>query len=321
MMGGGLLAGPLAVSARAQQPGKVYRVGILSQVVRPAPSDRSSVAMLLATALQQLGYAEGQNLIIEWRFAEGKRDRLPGLARELVQLRMEVIVAISNEPIRAAKDATQTIPIVMLGGNVVREGFVASLARPGGNITGVVISETGLAPKRLQLLKEAIPRATRIAMLAPGEEDYRVQLQEAEKAAASLGVTLVVIEVRAADYERAFASMAAGRATALFVMSSTQLNRDRARIITLAAKHRTPAIYQWHEQVEEGGLMAYGSSVSGLSRRMASYVDRILKGASPAELPVEQPSTYELVINLKTAKALGLTIPPSLLLRADEVLH
>ena len=321
MMGGGLLAGPLAVSARAQPPGKVYRVGILSQVVRPAPSDRSSVAMLLATALQQLGYAEGQNLVIEWRFAEGKRDRLPGLARELVQLRMEVIVAISNEPIRAAKDATQTIPIVMLGGNVVREGFVASLARPGGNITGVVISETGLAPKRLQLLKEAIPRATRIAMLAPGEEDYRVQLQEAEKAAASLGVTLVVIEVRAADYERAFASMAAGRATALFVMSSTQLNRDRARIITLAAKHRTPAIYQWREQVEEGGLMAYGSSVSGLSRRMASYVDRILKGASPAELPVEQPSTYELVINLKTAKALGLTIPPSLLLRADEVLH
>jgi putative ABC transport system substrate-binding protein len=321
MMGGGLLAGPLAVSAGAQQPGKVYRVGILSQVVRPAPSDRSSVAMLLPTALQQLGYAEGQNLVIERRFAEGKRDRLPGLARELVQLRMEAIVAISNEPIQAAKDATQTIPIVMLGGNVVREGFVASLARPGGNITGVVISETGLAPKRLQLLKEAIPRATRIAVLAPGEEDYGVQLQESEKAAASLGVTLVVIEVRAADYERAFASMVAGRATALTVMSSPQLNRDRARIIALAAKHRMPAIYQWREQAEEGGLMAYGSSVSGLSRRMASYVDRILKGANPAELPVEQPSTYELVINLKTAKALGLTMPPSLLVRADEVLQ
>jgi ABC-type uncharacterized transport system substrate-binding protein len=173
--------------------------------------------MLLPTALQHLGYAEGQNLVIERRFAEGQRDRLPGLARELVELQMEAIVAISNEPIRAAKDATQTIPIVMLGGNVVREGFVASLARPGGNITGVVISETGLAPKRLHLLKEA--------------------------------------------------------------------------------------------------------SISGLSRRMASYVDRILKGASPAELPVEQPSTYELVINLKTAKALGLTIPPPLLLRADEVLQ
>jgi putative ABC transport system substrate-binding protein len=278
--------------------------------------------MLLPTALQQLGYAEGQNLVIERRFAEGKRDRLPGLARELVQLRMETIVAISNEPIRAAKDATQTIPIVMLGGsNVVREGFVASLARPGGNITGVVISETGLAPKRLQLLKEAIPRATRIAVLAPGEEDYKDQLQEVEKAAASLGVTLAVIEVRAVDYERAFAGMVAGRASALVVMSSTQLNRDRAGIIALAAKHRMPAIYQWREQVEEGGLMAYGSSISGLSRRMASYVDRILKGASPAELPVEQPSTYEFVINLKTAKALGLTIPPPLLLRADAVLQ
>ena len=278
--------------------------------------------MLLPTALQQLGYAEGQNLVIERRFAEGKRDRLRGLARELVQLRMEAIVAISDEPIRAAKDATQTIPIVMLGGsNVVREGFVASLARPGGNITGVVISETGLAPKRLQFLREAIPRATRIAVLAPGEEDYKVQLQDAEKAAASLGVTLAVIEVRAADYERAFAGMVAGRASALFVMSSPQLNRDRAGIIALAAKHRLPAIYQWREQVEEGGLMAYGSSISGLSRRMASYVDRILKGASPAELPVEQPSTYELVINLKTAKALGLTIPPPLLLRADAVLQ
>ena len=322
MVGGGLLAGPLAVAAWAQQPKKVHRVGILSPVVRPASSDRSSVAMLLPTALQQLGYAEGQNLVIERRFAEGQLDRLPGLAQELVQLQMETIVAISTDAIRAAKDATKTIPIVMLGGgNVVGDGFVASLARPGGNITGVVISEAGLAPKRLQLLKEAVPRATRIAMLAPGQEDYKVQRQEVGTAATSLGVTLVVVEARDADYERAFASIAAGRATALFVAASPQLNRDRARIIALAAKHRMPAIYQWREQAEEGGLMAYGSSVSGLSRRMAHYVDRILKGANPAELPVEQPSIYELVINLKTAKALGLTIPPSLLVRADEVLQ
>jgi putative ABC transport system substrate-binding protein len=278
--------------------------------------------MLLPTALQQLGYAEGQNLIIERRFAEGQRDRLPGLARELVQLRMDVIVAISTDAVRATKEATQTVPIVMVGGgNVVGDGFVASLARPGGNITGVVISEGGLAQKRLQLLKEAVPRATRIAMLAPVQEDYRVQLQEVGTAATSLGVTLVVIEARDADYERAFASMVAGRATALFVVSSPRLNRDRAHIIALAAKHRLPAIYQWREQAEDGGLMAYGSSISGLSRRLASYVDRILKGASPAELPVEQPSIYELVINLKTAKALGLTIPPPLLLRADEVLQ
>jgi putative ABC transport system substrate-binding protein len=278
--------------------------------------------MLLPAALQQLGYAEGQNLAIERRFAEGQRDRLPGLARELVQLRMDTIVAISTDAIRAAKYATQTIPIVMLGGgNVVGDGFVASLARPGGNITGVVISEAGLAPKRLQLLKEAVPRATRIAMLAPGQEDYKVQRQEVGTAATSLGVTLIVVEARDADYERAFASIVAGRATALFVVSSPQLNRDRARIIALAAKHRLPAIYQWREQAEDGGLMAYGSSVSGLSRRTASYVDRILKGASPAELPVEQPPTYEFVINLKTAKALGLTIPPSLLLRADQVVE
>jgi putative ABC transport system substrate-binding protein len=164
-------------------------------------------------------------------------------------------------------------------------------------------------------------QARRSSRGAAHEVRATVQLQEAEKAASSLGVTLVVIEVQAADYERAFASMAAGHATALFVMSSTQLNRDRARIIALAAKHRMPAIYQWREQAEEGGLMAYGSSVSGLARRMANYVDRILKGASPAELPVEQPTTYEFVINLKTAKALGLTIPPSLLLRADQVVE
>jgi putative ABC transport system substrate-binding protein len=322
MVGGGLLAGSLAVAVEAQQPGKVHRLGILSQVVQPASSDRSSVAVLLPTALQQLGYAEGQNLLIERRFAEGKRDRLPMLARELVQVRMDVIVAISTDAIRAARDATQTVPIVMVGGgNVVGDGFVASLAHPGSNITGVVISETGLAPKRLQLLKEAVPRATRIAMLAPGQEDYRVQLQEVGRAATSLGVTLVVVEARDGDYERAFASMVAGRATALFVVSSPRLNQDRTRIIALAARHRLPAIYQWREQAEAGGLMAYGSSVSRLSRRLASYVDRILKGASPAELPVEQPSTYELVINLKTAKALGLTIPPALLLGADEVLQ
>jgi putative ABC transport system substrate-binding protein len=318
-MAGGLLAAPLA--GEAQQPGRVYRLGMLNVAAPPTSSDRSALPVLLATALRDLGYAEGQNLLIERRFAEGKRDRLPGLARELVQLQMDVILAIGNEATHAAKDTTKTIPIVMIAGNVVEEGFVASLAQPGGNVTGVVMGEIGLAPKRLQLLKEAIPRATRIAVLAPGAGDYATQLRETEKVAASLGVTLVVVEVRNGDYERAFARMVAGHAGALFVMSSPLLHRDRPRIIALAGKHRLPSISNWREYAEQGGLMAYGSNQSGLSRRLAIYVDRILKGASPAGLPVEQPTAYELVINLKTAKALGLTIPPSLLLRADEVIQ
>jgi putative ABC transport system substrate-binding protein len=315
----GLLAAPLA--AAAQPAGKMYRLGFLNPAAPPTSSDRTVFALLLATALRELGYAEGQNLLIEARYAEGKRDRLSALARELVQLRMDVILAVGNEATHAAQDATKTIPIVMMGVNPVEERFVASLAKPGGNITGVVISDTGLATKRLQLLKEAVPRATRVAVLSPGAGDYTIQLRETEKAAASLGVTLVVVEVRNSDYERAYASMVAGRAGALFVMSSPLLNRDRTPIIALAGKHRLPSISNWREYAEQGGLMAYGSNLSGLSRRLATYVDRILKGASPAGLPVEQPTAYELVINLKTAKALGLTIPPSLLLRADEVIQ
>jgi putative ABC transport system substrate-binding protein len=315
-----LLAAPLAAEAQ-QLAGKLYRVGVLNPAAPPTSSDRSVLAVLLAPALRELGYAEGQNLLIEARYAEGKRDRLPALARELVQLRMHVIVAVGNEATHAAQDATKTIPIVMIGGNAVEERFVASLAKPGGNITGVVISDTGLADKRLQLLKEAVPRATRVAVLSPGAGDYKTQLRETEKAAASLGVTLAVVEVRNSDYERAYASMVAARAGALFVLSSPLLHRDRTRIIALAEKHRLPSISNWREYAEQGGLMAYGSNLSGLSRRLATYVDRILKGASPAELPVEQPTAYELVINLKTAKALGLTIPPSLLGRADEVIQ
>jgi putative ABC transport system substrate-binding protein len=299
----------------------VYRLGILMAISPPPSSDRATQSLLVPTALRELGYAESQNLLVERRFAGGKPDRLSGLARELVQLRMDVIVAVGNEATQAAKDATKTIPIVMLGGSVVERGFVASLAQPGGNITGVAISETTLAAKRLALLKEALPRAARIAVLATAEEYNQTQLREAAEAAVSLGVTLVVVVVQDADYSRAFARMASDRAQALFVFSSPLLHRDRRRIIALAAKHRLPAIYQWREHAMEGGLMAYGSSLSGLSRRIAAYVDRILKGASPAELPVEQPTVYELVVNLKTARALGLTIPPSVLARADEVIE
>jgi len=268
-----------------------------------------------------MGYVEGQNLLVERRYADNQLDRLPGLARQLVELRMDVVLAVGNDAPRAVKDVSQTIPIVMIGRDPVNFGLVASLSRPGGNITGVVISETGLADKRLELLREAVPRATRIAVFASADIGIKGQVQEAERAASSFGITLLVVDVSNRDYEGAFAKAAADRANALFVPSSPILNVDRKRIIALAAKRRLPAIYQWREHAADGGLMAYGSNLSSLSRQVASYIDRIFKGANPAELPMEQPTAYELTINLKTAKALGLTIPPSLLLRANQVIE
>jgi len=318
---GGLLVAPFAVEA--QQAGKVYRLGVLTPGGHPVPS-LPTTASLLPLILRELGYVEGQNLVIEQRFAEGKLDRLPGLARELVQLRVDLLVAPSPLAVRAAKDTTKTIPIVMLlsYSDPIELGLVASFARPGGNITGVVLAaEPTMAAKRLELIKEIVQRATRIAVLATGEAPARIQVQWAEKAAASLGVKLIVVEVRDADYDRAFATMMAARADALLVVASVVLSTDRERIIGLAAKHRLPAIYDWREHVDAGGLMAYGSSVSGFTRRAVVYVDRIFKGANPADLPVERATTFELAINLKTAKALGLTIPPSLLLRADQIIE
>jgi putative tryptophan/tyrosine transport system substrate-binding protein len=314
----GLLAAPLA--ARAQTPGRVIKVGILS-TVNPRTTAFTEV---MIQRLRELGYVEGQNLVIERRFAEGKLDRLPGLARELVQLRMDVLVATSPLPVRAAKDATKTIPIVMLlsYSDPVELGLVASLARPGGNLTGVVMAaEPTLVAKRLELIKEAVPRVARIAILSTSEAPSRTQVQWAEKAAPALGVKLVTVEVRDGDYDRAFATIGAEQADALSVVASVILSTARQRIIQLAAKHRLPAIYDWREHVEEGGLMAYGGSVSAFTRRAAVYVDRLFKGANPGELPVERATTFELVINLKTAKALGLTVPPSLLQRADQVIE
>jgi ABC-type uncharacterized transport system substrate-binding protein len=315
-----LVAAPLA--AEGQQAGKVYRLGLLFPFA-PAPSEQKTSAILIPAALRELGYIEGQNLIVERRYAEGKIDRFPGLARELVRLRVDVIVAITPAAIRAAKNATTTIPIVLYGNfDPIAAGFVASLARPGGNITGVLIAPGGtLAGKKLELLKDAVPQATRIALLAPVDPDFSRQAEEAEKAARSLGMKLLVVEVRDGDYDRAFATIAAQRPDALFVGANAQFFLDRKRIIELAAKHRLPAIYEWPEQGEDGGLMAYGTSIAGLSQRAAAYIDRIFKGAKPADLPIEQPMKFELVINLKTAKALGLTIPQSLLLRADEVIE
>jgi ABC-type uncharacterized transport system substrate-binding protein len=316
-----LLAAPLV--AEAQPVGKVHRLGMLTPGVRPDPSF-PTMSSLLPLLMRERGYIEGQNLVVEQRFAEGKLDRLPGLARELVELRVDTIAAPSPPAVQAAKATTKTIPIVMLlaYSDPVELGFVASLSRPGGNITGVVLgAEPTMAAKRLELLKEAVPRAARIAVLTTSEAPSRTQAQWAEKAAAALGVKLVVVEIRDADYDRAFATIVAERAAALLVVASVILSVDRQRIIQLAAKHRLPAIYDWREHVEAGGLMAYGGSLADFTRRGAGYVDRIFKGANPAEMPVERATTFDLAINLKTAKALGLTIPQSLLLRADQVIE
>jgi len=312
------LAAPLA--AEAQQAGKVYRLGILSPSAPPRPGEYSGRFHLIEV-LRELGYVEGQNLVVERRYAEGQTDQLPGLARELVRIPVDVIVAVSVA-VGVAKDATKTIPIVMgFAIDPVGRGFVSSLARPGGNITGVSYSVgPEIAQKRLELLKEAVPRAARIAALA-GRDTGQIARQETQKAAASLGVKLILVEVRSGEYERAFATMAAERADALAVMGSTILNADRRRIIELAARHRLPAIYEWREHTEEGGLMSYGASNRDLYGRVATFVDRIFKGANPATLPVEQPTVFELVVNLRAAKALALTIPSSVLLRADHVIE
>jgi putative tryptophan/tyrosine transport system substrate-binding protein len=315
-----LLATPFA--AEGQQAGKVYRLGILSPGSRASSS--VTTASLLPLKLREVGYVEGQNLVIEQRFAEGKLDRLPGLAQELVQRRVDVLFALSPIAVQAAKDATKTVPIVMLltYSDPVELGFVASLARPGSNITGVVLAaEPTMAGKRLELLKEVVPGPTRIALLVTTESYSRTQVQWAEKVAPSLGVRLIVVEVQGSDYDRAFTTIAAEGAHALFIVDSVIFASGRARIIQLAAKHRLPAIYGQRDDVEAGGLMAYGGSASRFAERAAVYLDRIFRGAHPAELPVERAATFELVINLKTAKALGLTIPPSLLLRADEIIQ
>ena len=313
-LAGGLLAAPLA--AAVEQAGKVYRLGIL----HPTHQARTEG---IRTALRDLGYVEGQNLVVVGRYAEGKIDRLPKVARELVQLRVDVIYAVGSAAIRAAKDATTTIPIVMYGGvDPVAAAFVTSLARPGGNVTGVLILPgSTLAGKKLELLKEAVPEVARIALLAPDDPTFPPQLRETQKAAATLGVKLVVVEVRGSDYDGAFAAMAAERPEALLVASTPVFMSNRKRIIDLAARHRLPAIYEWPEQVKDGGLMSYGSTQSALFQRAATYIDRIFKGAKPGDLPVEQPTKFDLVINLRTAKALGLTIPPSLLQRADQVIE
>jgi putative tryptophan/tyrosine transport system substrate-binding protein len=307
---------PLAV---AQPAVKVPRVGYLSLVSAGAPGH-----VIFRRSLRELGYVDAQNIILQGRFADGDVARLPALATDLVRQNVDVIVGTSPPVVRAAKDATRTIPIVMItGDDPVRSGYVTSLARPGGNITGVTLLTVDLFVKQMELLKQLAPALRRVAFLwDPDMPSTAQDLTDVRTAAGVLGLQLEVIEAQGADdYERAFAAMTTERTEALITVSSPTFIQDRSRIVSLAAKHRLPAIYGFKEDVEAGGLMAYGPGQAETIRLAATYVDRILKGAKPADLPVEQPTKFELVINLKTAKALGLAIPPSILARADEVIE
>jgi putative ABC transport system substrate-binding protein len=320
-----ILAAPLA--ALAQPAGKLYRVGLIlttspvSEMAGPEPVHPPTRALL--HTLRSLGYVEGQNLVFERRSAEGKFDRFPEIVAELVRLNTDVIVTVGNPMAQAAKQVTTTVPIVMATSlNPVESGVVASLARPGGNITGLT-TNTGpeIEGKRLELLKDALPRISRVAYLRM-KTDWEGPLGESVKAAAkALNVTLLHAQHTPNEYAGAFAVIARQRPDALFVANSAPAFAHRHLIVEFAVKNRLPATSPWREFVEAGGLMSYGVSLSDLFRRAAGYVDRILKGTKPADLPVEQPTKFELLINLKSAKALGLAIPPSALLQADEVIQ
>ena len=313
----------LCVSAQAQQPAKVPRIGYLTNESLSALSARTEA---FRQGLRELGYVEGKNIVIEWRDAEGKLDRLNELAVELVRLRVDVIVTAGGLATRSAKEATMTIPIVMTQErDPVSSGFIASLARPGGNITGLSRLAPELSGKQLELLKEIIPRLFRVAVLVSLTQSSltRTQtLKEIEVAAGALGVKLQYLDVQSLkDIEAAFRAARKSQADAvLWLVSGPIGGTHRPRIGELAVQSRLPAIYEQAEYVEAGGLMSYGVSFTDLDRRAATYVDKILKGAKPADLPVEQPKKFEFVINLKAAKQIGLTIPPNVLARADRII-
>ncbi len=321
-LSGSLLAAPLA--AETQQAAKIARIGYLSIDVAGSVHLREAFLQ----GLRDLGYVEGRNVVIEYRDAEGKPERLPALAAELVALKVDVILAGGTPHALAAKHATRTIPIVFAGATgPVENGLVTSFARPGGNVTGLsVLPQEELVGKRLELIKQAIPGISQVAILrqpgAYGEGTDREILRGAEVAARALGVRVQFVEARGpTDFDRAFSEMTRAHAGALILISSTMFFVERRRLVALAGKNRLPAVYTGRDYIEAGGLMAYGQNVAGFFRNAAAYVDKILKGAKPADLPVQQPTEFELVINLKTAKALGLTIPPSLLQSADQVIE
>jgi putative tryptophan/tyrosine transport system substrate-binding protein len=316
----GALAAPLA--GGAQQAGKVYRVGILSL---SAQADSLHLFDALEQGLRDRGYVDGRNITLEYRFAERRMERLPVLAAELVRLKVDLILAANNSQATAARQATTTIPIVMsLASDPVGEGLVASLARPGGNITGLT---TDVTPetwgKRFQLLKELVPKIARAAVLSNSAfRANAARWKPTEDAARQLGVTLLPAEIRGPDgLENAFAIMVQGRAEGFIVFTDPVTHALRSQMAGLAAKNRLPAVYPWREAVDAGGLLSYGPDFSDLVRRAATYIDKILQGAKPGDLPMQQPTKFELVVNLRTAKTLDLTIPPSLLARADQVIE
>jgi putative ABC transport system substrate-binding protein len=308
-------------AAEAQPAAKTPRVGLITA---GSPNLPSPPIEAFRKGLRDLGWVEGQNMALDIRYAEGRYDPMPALAAELVRVKVDVIAAAGSAATTAARTATGTIPIVMIGvGNPVGLGLVASLGRPGGNVTGLAYSVgSESTTKGLELLKEAVPKAQRVAVLWNAANPSGPALPELTAAARSLGLQLQLLGVRGPDeFDGAFAAMARERAEALLVISEAMFARHYARLAQLAMKGRLPSMHGFKEYVEAGSLMSYGTSVDGLFRRAAAFVDRILKGAKPADLPVEQPTQFELVINLKTAKALGVTIPPALLLRADQVIE
>jgi putative tryptophan/tyrosine transport system substrate-binding protein len=303
--------------AEAQQTKKIAHIGFLSG---RAGDEREEA---FRQGLRELGYVEGQTIVIDWRFAKGNADRLPELAAELIRLKLDLIVTGGNEATEAVKKATETIPIVTSGStNPVGSGFVASLSHPGGNVTGLSLDAPGLSGKRLELLKESFPMISRVAVLYyPGTPSVKVTMPETEEAARLLKVQLQRVSVEASDeLEKAFSAMSKERAEALVKLPSAVLTSYRKQIVELAAKRRLPAMYEDKVIVEDGGLMSYGSDIADVYRRAATYVDKILKGAKPTDLPVEQPMKFEMIINLKTAKQIGVTIPPNVLVRADKVI-
>ena len=307
--------------AYTQPPPKIPRIGYLGPA---SPAEGAFLLQSFRQGLRELGYVEGQNIFVDYRWTEGRSDQVPALAAELVQLKVDLIVTYSNQTAGALQKATRTIPIVVAGmGDPVRNGFVASLARPGGNITGFSSLVEELNRKWMELLTEAVPKTSRIAVLAVSQSpNHRRFWLEMQGAAGAVKLTLQRQEVAGPDdLEPAFARLVADRAQGLIVLPSAVTNALRTQILSLAAKHRLPGMYPNSQYVKAGGLMSYAADNSDLHRRAATYVDRLLKGAKPGDLPVEQPTKFELVINLKTARTLGLTIPPSVLSRADQIIE
>jgi len=312
----------LCLSAQAQQPKKVPRIGFLSPLSASAASLNVEA---FRQGLQDLGYTEGKSIVIEYRYGNGKAERLPNLAAELVRLKADIIVTAGSPAVAATKTVSSTTPIVMAAiGDAVGSGFVTNLSRPGGNITGLSFLGTELAGKRLELLKEAFPGIARVVVLSDMNTvatSSGPALTETKATARSLSLQLQILEVRGPDdFDGAFEAAKKGRAEALNVLASSIFSAHRLRLVELAAKSRLPAIYEHRHFVDAGGLVSYGPSLPDLFRRAAYYVDKILKGTKPADLPVEQPTKFEFVINLKTAKQIGVTIPPNVLARADKVI-